>query len=252
MSDLVLTDITGGIATVTLNRPPQRNAASFELLEVLDDAVAAIEGDERVRVMILTGAGPVFCPGLDLQELLVDSEADREAVFRLVRKLSRVGRRINRLPIPTIACVQGAAIGGGMMLALVTDFTISHAEAKIGYPPAKLNLSPAALSPFLIRRIGPGRARAMLLKGGAMSGTEALERGLITHLVNPAAIESVAADLAGELAQAGRQATIDLKRLMLELDGSLDDEALDRAADCSARIIAGEEAQEPLKAKRRC
>ena len=247
MPELVISETANGVATVTLNRPQQRNAISLELLDALDAAIAAVEQDERVRVMILAGAGPVFCAGMDLEQLVIGQGVGREMIFGLLRELSQVARRIHRLQIPTISCAQGAAIGGGCTLMLVTDFAVTHAEARIGYPPAEMNLSPAVLAPWLIRRIGPGRARAMLLRGGTVSGAEAFQRGLVTDVVEPEAIESTAADLARTVMEAGRDATAVLKGLLNELDGSLDDAALDRAADCSARIVAGEEAQARLR-----
>ena len=94
-----------------------------------------------------------------------------------------MSRQIRRLSIPTIARVQGAAVGGGCGLMVVPDFAFTHAEAKVGYPEVSLGVCPAVVAPWLIKKIGAGRARAMLLEGGTISGGAALEIGLATHVV---------------------------------------------------------------------
>lgn len=243
MGNLILSEIEDGIATVTLNRPDQRNATSLELLEELDQTVATIEGDHRVRVMILAGAGEVFCAGMDLEQLT----QGEDVVSRLLHKLSKVSRRIDHMRIPTIARVQGAAIGGGCTLMLVTDFAISHKDARIGYPPSAMNLSPAILAPWLIRRIGHGRARAMLLRSGSVSGEEAFRLGLVTDLVVEGLLVRTANNLANTLKQAEPEALAALKSLLVDLGTRMADETLDKAAQCSATVVAGEAAQTRLK-----
>lgn len=233
-----------GIATVTLNRAAARNALSRELIVALDEAVATIARDESVRVMILAGAGRSFCAGMDLKAV----RSDPVAMGEMLRTLSRVSRGIRRLPIPTIARVQGAAIGGGCGLMVVCDFAVTHPEAKLGYPEVDLGICPAVVAPWLIKRIGAGRARAMLLAGGTMSGAEGHAAGLATHLVPQESLEKTTHELAARLAAGGPAALSATKRWLNRLDGSDDDAILDRAAELSAEIIAGHEAQSRLAA----
>ncbi len=243
MPKLVITETENGIATITLNRPEARNALSVELIEALDTALDPVERDESVRVLVVAGAGPVFCAGMDLKGVMADPVAMR----RMLRGLSVLMRRIRRLPIPTIARVQGAAVGGGCGLMVVTDFALTHPEAKLGYPEVSLGVCPAVVAPWLIRKIGAGPARAMLLAGGTMSGAEGHRLGLATHLVDRGRLESEAAELAGRLAEAGPAAIGATKRWLNELDGSLDEAVFDKAADLSADVIAGAEAQARLR-----
>ncbi len=245
MSDIVLTNVTDGIATVTMNRPGARNALSLDLIDALAEAIEAVERDATVRALILAGAGKAFCAGMDLKGVMADAEGMR----RMLQNFSRVMRRIRRLPIPTIARVQGAAIGGGCGLMVVTDFTVTHPQASVGYPEVSLGLCPAVVAPWLMRRIGSGRARAMLLAGGTITGREAAELGLATHLAKRDRLDLEPAELARRLAEGGPHAIAATKRWVNELDGSLDDEVFERGAKLSADVLASSEAQSRLRAR---
>lgn len=248
MSDLVQLTIEDNIATLTLNRPEARNALSVELIAAMNVAVESIAqqcAPERgpVRVMILAGAGKSFCAGMDLKGVMNDPVA----MAGMLRDLSLFSRRVRRLPIPTIARVQGAAVGGGCGLMVVTDFAITHPEAKVGYPEVDLGVCPAVVAPWLIKKIGPGRARAMLLTGGTMSGEAGYAAGMATHLVPQDQLESAALELANKLVKGGPHAMAVTKRWLNELDGSLEDAPFEKAAELSAQVIAGEEAQTRLR-----
>ncbi|MHC4947928.1 MAG: enoyl-CoA hydratase/isomerase family protein [Planctomycetota bacterium] len=242
MNDLALVDVADGIATVTMNRPEKRNALSPQLIAALEEAVTAVEADASVRVMILAGAGRSFCAGMDLHGVLDDPAV----MGGMLHGLSRVARRIRRLPVPTIARVQGAAIGGGCGLMVVPDFSITHPRARVGYPEVSLGVCPAVVAPWLVRRIGAGRARSMLLAGGTVDGREALALGLATHLAEAGDLEREARELAAALAEGGADAMTATKRWLNELDGSDEDEVFERAADLSAEVIAGDEARTRL------
>lgn len=246
MSELAITTFEGGIATLTLNRPEQRNALAPELIEALNDALGVIErGAEtaEARVLIIAGAGKSFCAGMDLKGVL----SDPVKMAAMLRGLSLVMRRIRRLPIPTIARVQGAAVGGGCGLMVVPDFAFTHPEAKVGYPEVDLGVCPAVVAPWLIRKLGPGPARAMLLAGGTMSGRDGFDAGLATHLVEESELEAAAAELAKKLLKGAPHAIAITKRWLNELDGSMDDAPLEKAAELSAQVIAGPEAQGRLR-----
>lgn len=244
MRPAVTTSASNGVVTVTLDRPEARNALSRELISALDAAVDAVARDVSARVMILAGAGRSFCAGMDLKAV----RSDPAAMGEMLRTLSRVSRRIRRLAIPTIARVQGAAIGGGCGLMVVCDFAVTHPEAKVGYPEVDLGICPAVVAPWLVRRIGAGRARAMLLAGGTMSGIDGHAAGLATHLVAQESLDSGTQELARRLVAGGPRALAATKRWLNHLDGSDEDAVLDRAADLSAEIIAGDEAQSRLAA----
>ena len=246
-TDLVVLTVVDGVATITMNRGDKANALSHALIDAISIALDTItprcapHGD--IRVLILTGAGKVFCAGMDLRGVIDDPAAMGE----MLRGLSRVSRNIRRLSIPTITRVQGAAIGGGCGLMVVTDFAVTHPESKVGYPEVDLGICPAVVAPWLIKKIGAGRARAMLLAGGTMSGQQGFEAGLATHLCAHDQLDATVAELAKRLCAGGPQAIATTKRLLNELDGSNDDAVLDKAAEISAQIIAGDEAQQRLR-----
>jgi len=244
MADLVTTTITPGVARITLNRPEARNALSLELIEALDAAVTAIAGDATVRVVIFAGEGKAFCAGMDLKGVL----ADAQRMGLMLRTLALVTHKIRSLPMPTIARVQGAAMGGGCGLMVVPDFAVTHPEAKLGYPEVSLGVCPAVVAPWLIRKIGAGRARAMLIAGGAISGTEAHAIGLASHLCGQDELDMVTDALAASLLAGGADALSETKRWLNELDGSFGSkDVLIKGADLSARVIQGEEAQSRLR-----
>jgi methylglutaconyl-CoA hydratase len=248
MTDAILRDDSDGVVTLTLNRPETRTALSGELIAALDDALTAVEATTRdgtTRALVLAGAGKAFCAGMDLKGVMSDPVGMRE----MLHGLARVTRRLRDLPIPTIARVQGAAIGGGCGLMVVPDLAITHAEAKVGYPEVSLGLCPAVVAPWLIRRIGPGRARAMLLGGWTVSGAEALEIGMASHLASRDQLEARAAELATRLAEGSPEALAVTKRWLDELEGTLAEDVLARGADLSADVLAGDEAQQRLREK---
>jgi enoyl-CoA hydratase/carnithine racemase len=246
MSELVLTEIVDGCVTLTLNRPDARNALSRDVLEVLEQAVEAVGrdvSDGGVRVVMLTGAGSVFCAGMDLKSM----RSDPPGMQPTLRCLARVMRMIRLLPVPTIACVQGAAIGAGCGLMVATDFTVTHPDAKIGYLEASLGLSPAVVAPWLIRKIGAGRARAMLLGGQTLSGREALGIGLVTHVVDRDRVATEAAELAARFTGGSADALATTKRWLNELEGHVSDDTMQHGADLSAEVLASPEAQSRLQ-----
>ena len=232
-----------GITTMTLNRPSKRNALSLELIEAMHEKLDEVERDDAMRVFVLAGEGRSFCAGMDLKGVIDDPVKMKE----MLRRLSEATKRIRCLPVPTIATVQGAAVGGGCGLMVVCDFAFTHPEAKVGYPEVDLGVCPAVVAPWLIKKLGAGKARAMLLAGGTMSGEQGFQAGLATHLCEQDALLDSVEAFANNLARGGNDAMATTKKWLNELDGSLDDDVLRRAADLSAEIIAGDEAQTRLK-----
>ena len=247
-TDLVTLVTDGPVATLTLNRPDARNALSLEMIAAMEVAIEKVEAGiaddaDPIRVMILAGSGKSFCAGMDLKAV----QDDPILMGDMLRRLAAISRRIRRLEVPTISRVQGAAIGGGCGLMVVCDFSFSHAEAKLGYPEVDLGICPAVVAPFLVKRIGAGPARAMLLAGGTMGGEEGFARGLATHLVPVDELESATNEFANRLAKGGPDAIAATKRWLNELDGSYEDEQLSKGAEISAELIQTEDAQARLR-----
>ncbi len=234
---------TNNIVTLTLNRAGKRNALSVEMIDAIHGGLDEIEKNDEMRAMILAGEGQSFCAGMDLKGVIDDPPA----MGTMLRGLGRVSQRIRRIPVPTIARVQGAAIGGGCGLMVVCDFAFTHAEAKVGYPEVDLGICPAVVAPWLIKKIGAGKARAMLLAGGTISGKQGFDAGLATHLCDVDDLPTAVDAFALNLASGGKEALATTKNWLNVLDGSLDDDVLQEGAELSAKIIAGDEAISRLR-----
>lgn len=244
MTDLATLDIAGPIATLTLNRPEARNALSLPLLDALHAALDDLPSGPHV--LVVTGAGKSFCSGMDLKSVL----GDERAPPALLHGIARLTTRLRTLPMVVVAKVNGAAIGGGCGLACACDLVLSHADAKLGFPEVDLGVCPAVVAPVLVRKIGAGRARAILLRGGLMTGTAAHEVGIVDELAGTREGLDVLCDtVAKRLAAGGASAIAATKRLLTELDGSGDGALAARGADLSAAVLASPEARERLAAR---
>lgn len=247
MSELALLTVDGAIATLTLNRPDARNALSLELIGALRARVDELAGDARgATVLVVTGAGKAFCAGMDLKAVL----GDPVAPGKLLSALAELTIALRALPLVTLAKVNGAAIGGGCGLACVCDLAVTHADSKMGYPEVDLGVCPAVVAPWLVKRIGAGRARRVLLSGGLMSGQAAFELGMVDAVAPGAAeLDALAGQMASRLASGGPHALRATKDLLNQLDGSLEGDVVRRGAELSARVVAMPETQATLRAK---
>ncbi len=238
-TELATLDVQGRIARLTLNRPEARNALSIDLLSALRAHVERLhtlsEQDDRPTVVVMTGAGKAFCAGMDLKAVLGDPAAPP----KLLGSLAELCVRLRALPMVLVARVNGAAIGGGCGLTCVCDVSVTHADAKLGYPEVDLGVCPAVVAPWLVRKIGAGRARAVLLRGGIMSGTAAAAIGLVDELVPSADdLDAATEKIATRMGEAGPKALAATKGLLNTLDGSLDEAMSRRGAELSAGVLA--------------
>jgi enoyl-CoA hydratase len=184
MSDIVLLDVSERIATITLNRPEARNALSSSLLRDLNAAMRSANDDPLVDVIILTGADPAFCAGLDLKEL-GDSATNLGGEPRSASSPTGADRNsFHFVDKPLIAAVNGACITGGFELALNCDFIIASERAKFGDTHSRVGVMPGwGLTVLLPQAIGVRRAREMSFTGNFLTGHEAFEWGLANHVV---------------------------------------------------------------------
>jgi len=183
MGDELLCTVAAGVGTVTLNRPAKRNALNRALLDGLAASFERLEGDPAVRVVVLRGAGPAFCAGMDLDDLArqQDAQADPEASV-----LTVLGR-IEQCRHPTLAVVHGDAFAGGLELALHCDLRVAVEHARFAMPLARLGLVvPFALGQKLVETVGPAMARQLLMVGRPLTARRAYEIGMV-HEVTPAA-----------------------------------------------------------------
>ena len=254
MTQLATLDIDGPVATLTINRPEQRNAMSVEMLEALHQQVDTLAETPGIVVTVITGAGRAFCAGMDLKQVIIekDSGGSGEPMLprRLLASLGTLTVKIRTLPSVVVAKVNGAAIGGGCGLACVADLVVTHADAKLGFPEVDLGLCPAVVAPWLVRKIGGGPARAVLLQGGVMSGERAGEIG-IADVVCPdrESLDATTDAIVARYTSSGAEALAATKSLLNDLDRSRDEDLMLRGAQLSAAVLATPEAQANLVAR---
>ena len=179
MSDVVLTDVSDRIGTVTLNRPEARNALSTEVRSALPKALSAMDDDDDVDVVILTGTDPAFCAGLDLKEL-----GSRPRATGPVEDDPVVRGPWPHMTKPVIGAINGVAITGGFELALNCSFLIASEHARFADTHSRVGVMPGwGLTVLLPQAIGVRRAREMSTTGNFMGAEEALQFGLVNHVV---------------------------------------------------------------------
>lgn len=195
-------DVGDGVATLTLSRPEGMNALTLDLKRGLLEAVSAVRDDERVRALVLTGAGRAFCVGQDLREhaQLLDS-GDPTPLSTVRDHYNPLVTALAQLPVPTVAAVNGTAAGAGLGLACALDFRIGAVGSRYTTAFTGVGLSvDSGLSWTLPRLVGEGRARALLLLAEPFSAEQALEMGLLNAVVAPEQVLAAALELARKLA----------------------------------------------------
>jgi methylglutaconyl-CoA hydratase len=213
---LVIYEAKAPAAVLWINRADKRNALSRALIAALTNAFLRARDDSAARCVILTGAGSVFCAGMDLAEL-AESVQDRtksEGVWDDALKLATLYDLIYTLPKPTIAAVNGSAVAGGAGLVTVCDLAVSVPEAKFGYPEVRRGLVAAMVMPHLLRHVGERTARYLLLTGELISAEEACRSGLINAVEPGAQMLERAAAWAKSLAEGGPKVLAQTKALL--------------------------------------
>jgi enoyl-CoA hydratase len=248
--DNVIVEVAGAIATVTVNRPKVLNALDDATLRELTDAFLALGSrseQDGVRCVILTGAGDrAFVAGADIAAM-AGMSADQARAFGA--RGHRLGTVIEDLPAPVIAAVNGFALGGGLELALACDFALAASTAKLGLPEVGLGIIPGfGGTQRLTRRVGPGRARALIYTGELIGAEEALRIGLVHGVTPPADLLPAVRALADKIANRGPLAVAAAKRaIRLGADLPLD-RALELERDQFAALFPTADRTEGMRA----
>lgn len=222
----------GPVARVTLNRPAIHNAFDEHLIAELTGALESLGDDATVRAVVLTGAGKSFSAGADLDWMRRMAAYDEAQNLEDARRLERLLRTLDELGKPTLALVNGAALGGGTGLVAACDIAIAAEGASFGTTEVRLGIIPAVISPYVVRAIGARQARRYFLTGERLGAEEARRIGLVHEVVAASELEAKARHLLDALLAGGPEAVIEAKRLvhLVEaLDGSLLGEATARA-----------------------
>jgi methylglutaconyl-CoA hydratase len=215
-----------GVARVTLNRPELRNAFDDALISQLKKVFSEIENDKAIRVMILAGNGPAFCAGADLNWMKRMAGYGYDENLADARALAEMLAALDRMPKPTIARVHGPVFAGGTGLVAACDIAVGTPEAKMCLSEAKLGLSPATISPYVMRAMGEREARRYFLTAEVFDAQEAFRIGMLSLLVPAAELDSTIQELLKHLLAGGPEAHAKIKALIRAVAGRRPDDSL--------------------------
>lgn len=240
-----------GVSTLTLDRARIHNAFDDALIAELTERLREVQDDERVRAVVLTGAGKSFSAGADLGWMKRMADAGEKDNRRDARQLAKLMRVLNALNKPTIARVNGAAFGGGVGLIACCDIAIAARSARFGLTETRLGLIPAAISPYVIDAIGARQARRWFLTAEIFDAAMAERLGLVHQVVDDDGLDEAVAAILDKLGEAGPRAVLESKRLIRRIqhpDPAQRRELDEANADLIAALRVSDEGQEGLKA----
>jgi len=248
--EFILTDVSAGVGTITLNRPDKLNAFAGAMRQELVEAVGALAGDDAVRVLVLTGAGRAFCAGADIGYMKELTERDDVDAFRALVEAGRaVVTTIRTTPKPVIASLNGPAAGGGANLALACDLRIASERATIGQTFNRIGLHPDwGGTYFLLRLVGPSKAMELIFRAEMIGAEEALRIGLVNRVVPHEELAETTAALAAELAAKPPIAIGLAKRAILDSEGATLDAMLDIEVTNQVACFRSADAREGFRA----
>ncbi|MFK7989545.1 MAG: enoyl-CoA hydratase/isomerase family protein [Sandaracinaceae bacterium] len=239
-----------GVTHVTLNRPRARNAMSQAMVVLLGEALEAAESN-GTRVLVLRGEGGHFCAGGDIKDMAKARGADVgdvDPVAELNAGFGRIALRFARSPLPVVAVVEGAVMGGGFGLACIADVVIASTTADFRLPETSLGVVPAQIAPFLVERLGYSEAKRLALTGARLGAERALGLGLVHEVAEPADLDGAVSRTVAEILRCAPLATAATKRLFHRLHPGVDGAAIEHAATVFAAAARGDEAVEGMTA----
>jgi len=238
-----------GVMTLTLNRPEIHNAFDDVLIKQLTDALLEIDQDDRVRVLVLTGAGKSFSAGADLNWMRRMADYSDEENLNDANALAKLLHVLADTSKPTIARVNGAAFGGGVGLISACDVAVGAASSLYSLSEVRLGIIPSVISPFVLRAIGSRQGGRYMVSGERFDAETALKIGLLHEVASPDDLDQTVARNAGEFLKAGPKAIHECKMLIAGVaNRSIDDAVLQDTAARIARVRATDEAKEGLNA----
>ena len=246
MANLELT-IRNQCAIVILNRPEIRNAFDDVLVANLTKTLKKLDADDSVRAVVLMGAGPAFCAGADLNWMkrmagytLKQNYADAKALAGMLKTLDRLSK-------PTIARVHGPAYAGGVGLVAACDIAVGTVDAEFALTEAKLGLSPATISPYVVRAMGERMAHRYFLTAEKFSAAEAYRIGLLSELCLPGELDARINEMLGHIVSGGKAALAEIKTLIRAVSRRpIDDPMIDDTARRIAEIRVSREGREGI------
>jgi len=236
-----------GVARLGLDRPGRHNALSAALIESLHAALDELAGDGAVRVVVLTGEGESFCAGADIEEMRRAADAAPGDNERDAARLAALLHRLDTLPKPTLARVQGNAFGGAVGLVAACDIAIASELAVFALSEVRLGVAPAMISPYVLRAIGPRQARRYFLTGERFPAAAAERIGLVHQSVPASRLDAAVSEAVAELLLGAPGAQAECKQLVRHVAGHAHAPDATLAA-WIARLRAAPEGREGLSA----
>jgi methylglutaconyl-CoA hydratase len=245
---LLLTRRDGAVEYLTLNRPDVRNAFNEPLIAGLRQWADAMAADTHVRVAVMAGAGRTFCAGADLEWMSRMSAYTADENVRDATVAAGMFGALDRLPIPLVGRIHGAALGGGAGLAAVCDVVVAEQDAVFGFTEVKLGILPSMISPFVLAKIGQSAARELFLTGMRFDAARAKEIGLVHAVVPAEALDATVDRYVQEFLGAGPEAMATAKDLIRQVAGRAPQDVRQLTAETLAARRASAEGQEGMKA----
>ena len=246
---LRLTRPAAGVAQVTMARPEVLNAFDEAMIGELDAAFAELAADATVRVIVLAGEGRHFSAGADLQWMRRASEAGEQWNLADARRFAAMLARIDSCPKPTVARVQGAALGGGVGLACACDLAVAADNASFSVSEAKFGILPAVIGPYVTNAVGKRQAKRLALPAARLGAAEALAIGLVQRVVPTEQLDAAVDAEVGDLLAGGPNAQREIKQLFAQLEvGPITPQVRELTAATIARVRGTDEAREGFAA----
>lgn len=249
MKTLTIDRRAAGVAQVTMSRPEVYNAFDEAMIADLDAAFTELAADDDVRVIVLAGAGKHFSAGADLQWMQRASQASEAWNLEDARRFAAMLARIESCPKPTVARVQGAALGGGVGLVAACDVAVAADNASFAVSEAKFGILPAVIGPYVTNAVGKRQARRLALTTARIAAAEALAIGLVQQVVPLAELDEAVSVVVNELLLGGPAAQREIKALFSQLEvGPVTPGVRELTAATIARVRGTEEAREGFAA----
>lgn len=237
-----------GIVTITLNLPDRRNVLSPAMIEELTVAARSLGHDPAVRAVVLSGAGPIFCAGGDLDWMEAQIHADRPQRLREARKLADMLRALNELPKPLIGRLHGGAYGGGLGLASICDVAIAAQGTRFCFSETRLGIIPATIGPYVLARMGEGCARRVFMSARPFDAVEAQALGLVARVVAEAELDAAIQAEVTPYLSCAPLAVAQAKALARALGPRIDDAVIEESVRRLADVWEGTEAKAGIRA----
>ncbi|MBV7379100.1 crotonase/enoyl-CoA hydratase family protein [Maritimibacter dapengensis] len=237
-----------GVATLTLDREDKHNSLSALMIQELTEAAGQLGADQKVRVVVVTGAGKSFCAGGDLGWMRDQMAADPDTRFREARKLAEMLKALNEMPKPLIGRVQGQAFGGGIGMACVCDIAIAADYAKFGLTETRLGLIPATIGPYVLARLGEAMARRVFMNARVFGAADAADLGIVAKAVPAEDLDAAVEREVTPYLSCAPGAVSAAKALARRLGPPITDEIIDDTIRALVACWEGEEAQAGIEA----